>query len=212
VVPELRFFAGWFFADIFLPLWLKFAEVVLQPVKALFPEPAVLLYKIGDLVQRFRLQSAGPPLRLAAARDQAGALQHLEVFGNGGSGHFEWRGELRDRCLARGETCKDRAASRVGECGEGGAEVIKRHLQSPIFVFNQMVNYISPRLFVKRPVEGWGLDISFVRKALASEETTIDCNVDDDDRTSNRELDFSGEAGGIDDSQEIVLNEALRVA
>src|SRR5450759_776356 len=114
--------------------------------------------------------------------------------------------------LARGETCKDRAASRVGECGEGGAEVIKRHLQSPIFVFNQIVNYISPRLFVKRPVEGWGLDISFVRKTLASEETTIDCNVDDDDRTSNRELDFSGEAGGIDDSQEIVLNEALRVA
>src|SRR5450759_5428368 len=134
------FVRSFFLASIFLLLGLHGLKIGIQTVETLFPEPAVLLYKIGDLVQRFRLQSAGPPLRLAAARDQAGALQHLEVFGNGGSGHFEWRGELRDRCLARGETCKDRAASRVGECGEGGAEVIKRHLQSPFFVFNQMVN------------------------------------------------------------------------
>ena len=78
-------------------------------------------------VQRCRIELAGPPLRLAAARDQAGALQHLEMFGNSGRGHFEWRGELRDRCLARGEACKDRASGRVGESCEGCAEVIRRH-------------------------------------------------------------------------------------
>jgi hypothetical protein len=51
-----------------------------------------------------------------------------------------------------------------------------------------------------------------VRNALANEEPTINCDIDDDDYSSKHELDFSGEAGRIDDCQEIVLNEALRVA
>ena len=116
------------FASIFLLLCLQGLKIAIQAVETLFPELAVLLDKIGGLVQRRRIELAGPPLRLAAARDQAGALQHLEVLGDRGRGHLEWRGELGDRSLARGESRQDRTAGWIGESGEGGAEVIGGHL------------------------------------------------------------------------------------
>lgn len=57
-----------------------------------------------------------------------------------------------------------------------------------------------------------GLGISCIRHAPAVEEPGIDGNIDDDDHTGERELDSSGEAIRIEDGQEIMLNEALRVA
>src|SRR5690349_14638371 len=120
--PVLRFAAV-----TFLLLSLKFVEVIAQAVEALFPEPAVLSDPIRDLPQRLRVEAAGPPLRPPALRDQAGALQHLEVLGHGGQGHVERLGELLDRGLARGEPREDRAAGRVGEGREGGAELVGRH-------------------------------------------------------------------------------------
>src|SRR5437870_13613336 len=73
----LRLFAG-----MFLLLDLLFAEVVLQTVDALTPEPAVLLHPVGDVPQWRRIETARPPLRTATARDQAGVLQDLEVLGH----------------------------------------------------------------------------------------------------------------------------------
>lgn len=66
-----------------------------------------------------------PDGKAATARDQSGALQYLEVFGDGGRGHFEWCGELRDRCFARGEARKNRASSRVGERSQASAACAK---------------------------------------------------------------------------------------
>ena len=57
-----------------------------------------------------------------------------------------------------------------------------------------------------------GSGISSARSAFANEKPAIDCGIDDDDRTGERKLDFSGEAGRIDDRQEIVFDEALGVA
>lgn len=57
-----------------------------------------------------------------------------------------------------------------------------------------------------------GSGIFSVRNAPANEEPTIDCGIEDDNHTGERELDFSGEAARINDWQEIVLDEALRVA
>src|SRR5450759_142864 len=56
------------------------------------------------------------------------------------------------------------------------------------------------------------LRVSSVRSALANEEPTIDCNVDDDDHSSKRKLDVPGEAGRVNDRDEIMLDKALGIA
>src|SRR5712692_9744976 len=64
--------AGLFLSAMFLLLVLKFVQVIVQTIEALVPERAIVLHPVGDVLERARLQPAGPPLRLAAARDQAG--------------------------------------------------------------------------------------------------------------------------------------------
>lgn len=48
--------------------------------------------------------------------------------------------------------------------------------------------------------------------ALANQKPNIDYAVDGDDHTSKYELDLPGQAGRIDDRQEIMFNETLRIA
>ncbi len=110
-----------------LPL-LQYAQITVETLEALLPEAAIALRPVGDLLERTRLEPAGPPLRLATACDKAGALQHLEVLGDGGKAHLEGRGQFRDRGLARGQASQDRAPGGIGEGGEGGAEAIGWHI------------------------------------------------------------------------------------
>src|SRR5580693_3784321 len=70
---------------LFLPL--QFAKMVFQAIQRLPPEAAIGLEPVGGVLQRRGLEPAWPPLRLATTRDQAGALQHLEVLGDGGKAH-----------------------------------------------------------------------------------------------------------------------------
>src|SRR5262245_56888350 len=65
-----------------LLLLLHPAQVLIEPVEALLPEPAVVLHPAGDLLQRPGDEPARSPLGVAAAGDQAGRLQHLEVLGD----------------------------------------------------------------------------------------------------------------------------------
>ena len=51
-----------------------------------------------------------------------------------------------------------------------------------------------------------------MRSALANEEPAIDHDVDDDHHGSKHKLDFPGEAGRVDDREEIMLDKGLRVA
>src|ERR1700736_2349249 len=67
-------------ASMLLLLGLKFLEIIVQPVEAGVPEAAILFKPVVDVLKAGRLDPAWPPLRLAATRDQTGALQHLEVF------------------------------------------------------------------------------------------------------------------------------------
>src|SRR6266581_4728060 len=53
---------------------LQRTEVVLQAIQPLLPEPAVFLKPVVDALQRVEFDPAWPPLRLTAARDQAGVL------------------------------------------------------------------------------------------------------------------------------------------
>src|SRR5882762_6117767 len=80
-----------------LVLALQFLEVAVQLVEALLPVAPVVLDPVGDALERIGLKPAGTPLRLAAALDQASALEHFEVLGNGGQAHLEGLGQFHDR-------------------------------------------------------------------------------------------------------------------
>ena len=105
-------------------------KVFVQSVEAFFPESAVVIDPLGDVLERAGVEMAGPPLRVAAAGDQAGALEHFEVLGDRRHAHVERLGERGDRRLAVvRETGEDRTPGRIGEGGEGQAEMIAVHIQ-----------------------------------------------------------------------------------
>src|ERR1700740_1365198 len=53
-------------------LFLDVAQIVIQTIKAFRPELLVVRQPIGDVLKRRGSDPAGPPLCLAAARNQAG--------------------------------------------------------------------------------------------------------------------------------------------
>src|ERR1700732_3121850 len=90
-----------------LSLRLQLVQVVSQAIEAVLPEHTVVLEPPGGVLERTHLEPAWAPLRLATARHQAGALEHLEMLRDSGKRHLEGPGELLDRRLARGEASKD---------------------------------------------------------------------------------------------------------
>src|ERR1041385_2803176 len=61
-------------ATMMLLLSLQALQVAVHAIQALLPDVPVVLGKGGDRAQRRGVDLAGPPLRLLAPRDQAGAL------------------------------------------------------------------------------------------------------------------------------------------
>src|ERR1700682_980059 len=113
-------------AMVFL-LFLYVAQIVIQTIKALRPEPTVVCHPIGDFLERTGFDSAGPPLRLAPSRNQTSVFQHLEMTGDGGQAHRKGRSQLRDRGLASDQAREDGAASGVGKGGKRRGQVVWRH-------------------------------------------------------------------------------------
>src|ERR1700686_10325 len=60
-------------ASIFLLLFLQLAQVIVQAIQPLPQKRRIVLQPISGVLERTRLEPAGPPLRLATARDQTGA-------------------------------------------------------------------------------------------------------------------------------------------
>src|SRR5579864_7255726 len=87
-----------------LLLVLEIAQIILEPIEALLPKAPIMLDPIGNVLKRTRGETARTPLRLAAARDQTGALQHLEMLRDRRKTHFKGFRQFRDRGLARGKT------------------------------------------------------------------------------------------------------------
>src|SRR6266566_212935 len=82
-----------------LLLALQLLQHRIEACEVRLPDAAVALDPIGRLGERPRLEFAGPALRLAAAGDQAGSLEDLEMLRDRGLRHSERRGELGDcRC------------------------------------------------------------------------------------------------------------------
>src|SRR5258708_26944925 len=72
-----------FFTPTLLLLRLQFTQIIIQPIEARLPEAAITLEPVVNALQCRGFDAARTPLRLAAARDQARALTHLEMLGNG---------------------------------------------------------------------------------------------------------------------------------
>src|SRR6267143_3223975 len=65
-------------------LFLYVAQIVIQPIEALCPEPLVVSHPIGYVLERPASDPAGSPLRLAPTCNQTGMFQYFEVPGDGG--------------------------------------------------------------------------------------------------------------------------------
>src|SRR5262245_39148574 len=115
------------FSAAFLFLGLHLVQVAVEAIESFVPKATVAFEPVVDLLEGAWLDAARPPLRLAAPHDEVGALQHLEMLGDGRQAHVEWLGELGDRGLTECEPRQDGAPRRIGERRKGGAEAIGCH-------------------------------------------------------------------------------------
>src|SRR5829696_6315098 len=108
------------------------AQMRLESVYSGLPRRLSRQHPLHRLVERVGLQPARPPLSLPAAHDQSSVLEHLEVARDRRQGHRERLRQLVHGRLTLGEAGQDRAAGRIGESGEGDAELVGWHLTLPL--------------------------------------------------------------------------------
>src|ERR1700712_3348756 len=111
-------------SDILFSLRLQFLEVVVEAVEAVVPQGAVFGEPGVDGHQRLGLELARAPLCVAAARDEAGVFEDLEMLGDAGKGDVERLGKLRHRTLAEREFGEDGAPGGIGEGLEGRTKLV----------------------------------------------------------------------------------------
>src|SRR5262245_6850835 len=103
---------------------LQLAQQRIQALEISFPDLAIGLDPRTRLRQRPGFDPPRPALRVLLDRDQARALQHLQVLRDRGLADLERRCQLGDRGLASREPGEDRPARGVGEGHEGGVEAL----------------------------------------------------------------------------------------
>src|SRR5262245_30802722 len=81
------------------PLRLKNPEVAVETIQSLFPKATIFLEPVIGLFQRFRIDTARTHLCVARARDQARALENLQMLGNRRQADVERLGEFQHRGL-----------------------------------------------------------------------------------------------------------------
>src|SRR5262249_13205620 len=106
-------------ATLFLwaPITFSFAEffqVGCHLVEALLPETPIDRQPVIDRLEAFWLELARPPLCLAAARNETGALEHLEMPRHSRQADLEGFGQLVHGGLAVCEARENGASRRVG--------------------------------------------------------------------------------------------------
>src|SRR6185295_11901598 len=113
----------------FALLRLKDSQIVVESIETLFPEPAIFLEPVIGFLEGARFDAARTHLCVARARDQARALENLQVPGNCRQTHVEWLGEFQHRCFAECEAREDGAPCRISEGCEGGAEAVAHRIK-----------------------------------------------------------------------------------
>lgn len=99
-----------------------FLEQGIEALKAGFPKLAIGFEPAIGFRKRPGRQSARAALGIAAAGDEAGAFENLEMFRDGGLAHSEGSGEVVNRGLPGREASEDTASRGIGESGEGGVK------------------------------------------------------------------------------------------
>ena len=101
------------------------SEQRIEALVVLFEDLAVAFDPIHGLPQGLRFQFAWTPLRIDAPGNETGALEHLEMSGNGRLTHSERVGELRHGGFARRQPRQDGAAGGVSQSGKGQVETFR---------------------------------------------------------------------------------------
>src|SRR5688572_1189319 len=84
-------------------LSLHLFDVLAEAIEARLPELFVVAEPAGGAGERRGVQAHRSRLRLAPARDESRALQHLEMLGDRGLAEIEGGDELAHRGLAAGQ-------------------------------------------------------------------------------------------------------------
>src|SRR6266516_2968804 len=130
-------------SPIALPLssTLELLQVPVQPVVALFPEPAIPLDPLRDIPERTSLEPGGPPLPLPAPGDQPGPLEDLQVLGDRRQAHLERRRQLGHRGLPSREPREDRPPRGIRQRRERPVQLVRRRSHSTSPLNNHSVKY-----------------------------------------------------------------------
>src|SRR5262252_1085078 len=102
----------------------EFLEVGGHLVEALLPEAPIDRQPVVDGLKAFWLELARPPLCLAAARNEASALEHLEMPGDRRQADLEGFGQLVHGGLAVCEARENGASRWVGQGRKGGRQQV----------------------------------------------------------------------------------------
>ena len=111
-------------------------ETLNKTITAQWQQIDALTRQVEALSERLRFEATRTFLRARCVRDEAGALEHLEMLRDGGLAHRERFRELRDRRLTRGESRENGSPGGIGERGEGGIEPRGRHRSITIWLHN----------------------------------------------------------------------------
>src|SRR5258708_36824190 len=124
-----------------LLLGFKLREIGVYLVETLGPEAGVARQPAVDHLERLGFQPTGPPLRLAAARDEARGLKHLQMPRHRREADVEGLRDLVHSRLPLGEPRKDRPPRRIRERREGDGKGIKHYLT--FNAINKLAKYTS---------------------------------------------------------------------
>lgn len=108
----------------FSRLSLDIAEIIIQPVKPFFPEAPVMFEPICCILQRLCLEPARTPLSIAAAFNQAGVFQHIQMLGDGREAHVERPGKFGHRLVTGGKAGKNRTPGGIRQSRKNRVESI----------------------------------------------------------------------------------------
>jgi len=81
---------------------------VMRAIEVMFPELSVVLYPVGNLMQRSCFEPAWPPLSIASSNDQPCVLQHFDMFADGRHAHVERPSQFSHRCFSSSQSRQDR--------------------------------------------------------------------------------------------------------
>ena len=106
---------------------LQLTKILVEPVEACLPQPAILFHPARNVVQRRRLEPARTPLRVAPLDDEASFWSTFRCLET--PGRLMSKGSASSVTVASPWASRARIARRVGsdEGGEGLAERVGVH-------------------------------------------------------------------------------------